>query len=88
MSAPFFWMSFATEDGFLGCIVTRAVMDQDNAPCFPCTLQKTHDLGINPGGEVMSFVFSDEAPVPPEYVDRLMNREEAERLGNILNRPN
>jgi hypothetical protein len=66
-----FWLSFTDETGFLGVVI----VDSDT---FINAVKKTHQLAINPGGQV---AWGD----PPEGVfevdkNRLLSRAEAESL--------
>ena len=53
------WLSFAAADGFRGVVLTRA-------GSFIEANQKTHMLGVNPGGEVRGF----EVPITYAYLFR------------------
>lgn len=68
------WFSFADQSGFLGaCIV--------DAPTFQDVHQKTHALGINPGGEVKALQgCSSDKPMEGYEVGKLYTREELEAL--------
>ncbi|MFA6460803.1 MAG: hypothetical protein WCV90_00920 [Candidatus Woesearchaeota archaeon] len=55
----------------LGCCNVAVIGGLEKA------LRKTHDLGINPGGEVMAYPM-DEAELDP---DRLYSRQEMIQLG-------
>lgn len=68
------WLSFA--DGqlpvgtqFLGVVIVKA-----RGMGWAC--RRAHELGINPGGEVQGTEFPDGAIAPPEYVGRLLTKEE------------
>ena len=43
-------------------------------------IQKTHDLGINPGGHVACTEIPQANYIADEFKDRLLDRDEAERL--------
>lgn len=71
------WMSFCdpnlTEGNkFLGVIITKA-------KGLAHAVEKTHDLGINPGGEIMSFEIEDEIDIA--HHDRLLSREDMKAAG-------
>jgi hypothetical protein len=72
-----FYLSFVDERGFLGGIWTRAI-----GPIH--ALRRTHELGINPGGEVMIVRVPTNAPAsampPPDYYDRLVDLETLKRI--------
>lgn len=64
------WMSFCDPDKpegqqFLGVIITKALG-------FAHAVEKAHELGINPGGEIQSMEF-DPAEVNPKDFDRLLS---------------
>jgi len=73
-----FWLSFCDTtrpqgQQFLGVIITRAI-DLLSA------IQKTHKLGINPGGEVCAF--EDESGKKYKE-DVLLSKDELKELGYI-----
>ena len=75
------WLSFAGKDGFRGVVITRA-------RGFLSAVQKTHDLGINPGGEVQGAELPEEIMDSPEgkrhiqFADRLLSKQDIEeKLG-------
>ncbi len=70
------WLSFAdteTEGRFLGaCIVGgRDLVD---------ATERAHRLGCNPGGEVLGVEIPDSVQLPEGCGDRLLTKEDAERL--------
>lgn len=67
------WLSFADPkrpEGtqFLGVVIVES-------PVFIMAVTKTHALGVNPGGECQGFELLDYR-VPPEMMDRLLNKTE------------
>jgi len=71
------YLSFAAEEGFRGVVIVRA-----RGMTF--ALMRAKELGINPGGQVLSFAvpLENEALIPADMYDRLLGREELEaRLG-------
>jgi hypothetical protein len=82
------WLSFAGEDGNLGCCIVEA-------PGFMAAITKTHLLGINPGGEVAGFSSEDVGPDGREAMaedvkrwglDRLITRAELIEAGGYVTR--
>ena len=76
------WLSFADDDGFRGAVLTRA-------RGFTSAVQKTHDLGINPGGECRGWDLPDdviaEHPGPTRYADRLLSKQDIdEKFGGAV----
>ena len=69
------WMSFSDNDGFKGVIVTKAFG-------LSHAIQKTHEMGINPSGEIMSDVIEADT-VNPEDFDRLLSKVELIEAGYI-----
>jgi hypothetical protein len=67
-----FWLSFADETGFLGV----AIVDSDD---FLTAVDKCHELGINPGGEVLCSG-DPPASVTDKDKNRLLSRAEADDL--------
>jgi len=61
---------------WLGC----AYVEADSLP--HATLHKSHEYGCNPGGEIMSIELPIDAPVKPEYRNRLLNEAELRESGD------
>lgn len=85
MTEFFAWMSFVDPDRpagqrFLGVVVTRATTEDDTMTL----LAKLWEKGVNPGGECQPFTMSGEAPIPEEFIDRLLTREEADALDDMM----
>lgn len=81
------WLSFAGDEGFIGAILTKA-----NG--FISAVQKTHTLGINPGGEVKGAQLPDEimdTPTGRKHIalaDRLLSKSDIEtKLGPTRKMP-
>lgn len=72
------WCSFAGEE-FNGVVITTGTDPIGLA-------SKAHRLGINPGGEMLSFEIPDEyvKKIPPEYRDKLLNRNQLEGLDALM----
>lgn len=72
-----FYISFAEPNRFLGAVITKA-------PGFLSAVMKTHELGINPGGEAFGGVI--DLKVDPKFLDKLLkNRKECEEaVGNCI----
>jgi hypothetical protein len=68
-----FYLSFATEHKFLGAVVVEAI-----GPMH--ALQRVHELGLNPGGQVLTFEVPDGAPLPDAAKNRLLSKEDLDRL--------
>lgn len=65
------WLSFTGSEGWLGANIVLAHHAMD-------AIDKSHRLGINPGGSVMGF---QPDPVPPvEFFDRLLKKEDLELM--------
>jgi hypothetical protein len=75
------WLSFCDDElpkgsQFLGvCIV--------EAHNFVDAVRKAHALDINPGGEVRGVAF-DGIEVPPEYIEKLLDKQQLEKLEEKL----
>ena len=63
------WLSFVNDGKFAGVIITEAMGIAD-AVC------KCHALGINPGGEVMSFEIPEDAQKERSYPRDVLLTEE------------
>lgn len=81
------WLSFADDDGFLGAVLTQA-------KGFINAVQKTHDLGINPGGEVKAVQLPDNIAAHPkfatheQYADQLLTKKDIDnKLGGAAKWP-
>lgn len=83
---PLVWLSFATEEGLLGTLVTHPSEGRDAKEAFWNTLQRLHAEGLNPGGDCMPYALSTEAAamVPEAYKNRLLTRDESEGLDAIF----
>jgi hypothetical protein len=44
--------------------------------------RKTHRLGINPGGSILSSELPRDAEIHPSWFDRLLTREQVERFND------
>lgn len=74
------WMSFCDTDKpsgeqFLGVIITKTLG-------IAHAVQKTHALGINPGGQILSYEI-DPNEIKPEDFNKLLRREDLEKAGYI-----
>lgn len=77
-----FWMSFADPDlpegsQFLGVVIIRA----EN---IAAAITLSHANGLNPGGEIEILEMPDNVAPPPEWMDRLLDRDAAERLVALM----
>lgn len=79
---PFFWLSFC--DGslpegsqFLGAAII-------NAASLPEAITASWLNGSNPGGEIGAIELDGDAPIPPEYIGRLLSKPEIDRLNEIM----
>lgn len=68
-----FYLSFADDDGFRGAIIVNARGEMH-------AVQRCHDLGINPGGQVAIFDIPDGAPRPEGVEDRLLSKRDLDRI--------
>jgi hypothetical protein len=74
------YLSFADGDKppgeqWLGAAIVRA-------PDLASAVSRAWAVGANPGGEVASVSFT--LPVPPEFLDRLLDRQGVEGLDRAL----
>lgn len=79
--ATFLWLSFADKnspkgDKFLGVIFA-------NTSDFDFAIRRSHELGINPGGEVVGFPIDPSIVKDPSHLWRLMSKEDLDRYGYI-----
>lgn len=76
---PRWWyLSFADRTGWLGGVFIYA-------PGFTHAVLKTHQLKINPGGEVCGASVTEEPPV--EFQNRLLGLDDLEALGGAETGP-
>jgi len=68
-----FYLSFAVDDRFYGAAIVEA-------PGEAHAIQRTHQLGINPGGEVAIFAVPDGAPLPEAAKNRLLSKSDIETI--------
>ena len=73
------WLSFATETQFLGGVYVVA-------QGFIHAIDKTYQLGINPGGQVRAHDVPDEnaARVRAEWRNRLLSKAEVTKMDKIV----
>lgn len=74
------WMSFcdpAKPKGsqFLGVIIMRS-------PGIAHAIDRSHRMGINPGGEIFSYV-TDPSDIKPEHFDQLLTKEMLVKHGYV-----
>lgn len=69
------YLSFAGEEGFRGVVIQIA-------RGYAHAIQRAHELGINPGGEVQGIPIPPKEldKVPPEFMDRLLSREDIKSI--------
>lgn len=63
-----FYLSFA-ENGFLGAAIVRA---EGHASA----IRRTHQLGINPGGQVLTAELPLDVTIPSGHTDKLLSLEQ------------
>lgn len=69
-----YYLSFATDERFLGALVLKAFGKSD-------VVLMSHELKLNPGGSVMILEMADEFPdPPPEFTNRLLNKADLDEL--------
>lgn len=73
------WLSFATDDKFLGGAYVMA-------RGFIHAIDKAYRLGINPGGQVQGHDVPKENAVlvKPEWRDRLLSKAEAVQIDKVV----
>jgi hypothetical protein len=76
------WLSFVDTDRpegarFLGVAIVQAYGVTTAA-------MLTHDMGINPGGEVAAVPIPPDLHPPPDACDRLLTRAEAEEVSRAF----
>ncbi len=74
------WMSFCDTDKpkdsqFLGVIITKALG-------LAHAVDKTHAMGINPGGEIKSCEI-EANEIKPEHFDRLLSKQDLKDVGYL-----
>ena len=74
MEEAVWYLSFADDDsgGFLGAVIIKA-------RSFLEAVDKTHMLGINPGGEVVGGELRDGLEIAPRCMNVLLTKERLEQ---------
>ena len=72
------WLSFADDDGFRGLVILEA-------PGFIAAVEKSRELGINPGGQVRGLEIPPHGMhlFPEKYRNRLLPRATAFALSEL-----
>jgi hypothetical protein len=79
MTTTTYWLSFADDDGFLGV----AIVDGDDGASIMTMVDKTIELGCNPGrGSVQMCTIPPSDVIHAHYKNRLLTRDEVERLNS------
>lgn len=73
------YLSFASEEGFLGGCVVEAYG-------INTAITKAHELGINPGGEVMSMEIDPTKLAAGDFRNRLLNKAQLTEVFGPLSR--
>lgn len=83
---PPWYLSFATEKGWLGACVVRGADDQagELSPDNPVVV--AHREGCNPGGEVMLIRLDEEKAeqIPAEFWNTLLSEDDLAAVGQIV----
>lgn len=82
-SQPCRWwyLSFCSGEGFLGAAIVLA-------PGMVHAAQRCHQLGINPGGEVLGGTLPENDLPPPEARDRLLSKADIKHFFDAVQRVN
>lgn len=86
MSTTIFWLSFADPkkpkgSQFLGACILE--VDSESSNPLEKAIHKAHELGINPGGEVLGFEIGRKPH--DSWMNVLLNREEIKYADNPSN---
>ena len=68
-----YYLSFAGEEGFRGAVVVEA-------PTFGLAVLRTTVLKINPHGEVLGAIISEEELPPTIYRHKLLSKEQIKEI--------
>lgn len=79
------WMSFCDMSKPQGQQWLGVIVVEELGPMH--AVNKTHELGINPGGDI-AFARVQPGVVKPEHMDRLLSRAELREFGYIEDRRN
>lgn len=74
------WMSFCDTDKPAGQEFLGVIVVEDLGPMH--AISKAHELGINPGGQVM-IVPVQPSSIKPEHLNRLLAMEELLEMGYV-----
>lgn len=77
------WLSFADASRprgqtFLGVCIVEVPFHPSQHATFRTAMDKTHQLGINPGGQVQMFAMDPDAKIPDNYMNRLLDKQTLE----------
>jgi hypothetical protein len=76
-----FWVSFATEEKFLGVAIVDMDLDEHGEFSAMDVIKETIRLRCNPGdGSVQVQKIPDSDVIPISFKNRLLRKDEAERL--------
>jgi hypothetical protein len=73
MAMAWFYLSFATKEGWRGAAIVQA-------PSMIAAVRRAHDLRINPGGEVLLGELPPDMVPPKEWRERLLTKLELETI--------
>jgi hypothetical protein len=74
---PWWWLSFATEEKFLGVVIIRG-------SGFVPAIRNAHILGINPGGEVRGLELPPDVTIPDWAKKTLLDKDQATNLETLF----
>lgn len=74
------WMSFCDTDKPEGQQFLGVILVNELGPAH--AVKKTHELGINPGGEI-AFAQVEAGAINPEHLNRLLSRAQLLEFGYI-----
>ena len=72
--SQWWYLSFADDSGFLGGCIVNALGPTD-------AVLQAHKMGINPGGEVLSILIPDGAPLEDGWKNKLLSKQDMINLG-------
>jgi hypothetical protein len=81
-----YYLSFADDDGWLGACLVRGADDGDVMANPDNPVSRAHQLGCNPGGEVMVMPLREDiaAQIAEEFWGILLSEDDLRALGAIV----
>lgn len=81
IAMAWWYLSFVSDAGFLGATIVEVAGDSETDEASIEAVKRAHQLGVNPGGQVLGFKMPEPCACPLEWRNRLLSRQDLENLG-------